>query len=211
MRRSPSLKAPRSPDRRGAVIGAAAAAMAAAEIAQRCFGWPWWLFAALRMGILLGACGLLWRIRPPERDGLTGAAGYGAYARFLEAGAPAERVCVFFLDVDNLKRVNDTYGHEAGDRLLARLAASFGPVMGPGDTLFRVGGDEFVFLAADRTGADAPELLRRWREELSRLNEGGEPVLSVSCGWSAGAGRDFSALVRRADDAMYRMKNEKRS
>lgn len=211
MRRSPSLKARRSPDIRWAITAAAAVLLAATELIQWASSGSAWLFGAVRLAILLAACAVLGRMRPPARDGLTGAADHAAYARCLAEGVPGEQICVFFLDVDDLKGTNDTCGHEAGDRLLLRLAASFDAVMGARDRLFRVGGDEFVLLAADMTAAEAPDFLRRWKAELGRLNRDQLPALTVSCGWAAGRGCDFSALARQADDAMYRMKNEKRS
>lgn len=215
MRRSPSLKARKYPDtRRVRIIAGAAFSMAATEWIQWTVlcGDPWlrWVMAFARLAILLTACVVLCCLRTPTRDGLTGAADYRAYARCLAEGVPGERVCVFFLDVDDLKGTNDRCGHEAGDRLLLRLAASITPVMGARDRLFRVGGDEFVLLAADMTETDVPAFLRRWQAELSRLNRGQSPELIVSCGWAAGRGCEFSALVRRADDAMYQIKNEKR-
>lgn len=215
MRRSHSLKAPRSAAERLAPIVGAAALLAASEIVQAALPCDWaglrWIFAALRMAVLLGVCALLRRSRAPARDGLTGAASYEAYAHCLAEGVAGERVCVFFLDVDDLKGTNDHCGHEAGDRLLLRLAASLAPVMGARDRLFRVGGDEFVLLAADMAETDVPDFLRRWRAELSRLNQGQTPPLTVSCGWAAGRGSDFAALVRRADDAMYQSKNENKT
>lgn len=213
MRRLPSLKARRFPD--GGYILAAAAALVGTEIAQALLeniaelpGWP---FAAARLLVLLGVCALLCRVREPAVDGLTGAGSYSVYARCLAEGIPAERVCVFFLDVDELKHTNDTYGHEAGDRLLRRLADSFAPLMGERDVLFRVGGDEFVLAIRELTEENVLGFLRCWQAELDRLNGEEGPSLEVSCGWAVGHGRDFAALVRRADDEMYKTKNEKKS
>lgn len=181
------------------------------EAAARLLPGAWWLFALARLGILAGACALLVCRRAPSADGLTGAMDYSLYARHLKEGFPGGEICVFFLDVDELKSVNDTSGHEAGDRLIRRLADSFAPVMGEGDVLYRVGGDEFVLVVQNLRPESVPSFLVRWHEELRRLNTGDGPELKVSCGWAAGTGSEFSALVRRADNNMYRTKNDKKS
>ena len=213
MRPLPSLKARRSPD--AGYILAAAAALVGTEIAQSLLenitelpGWP---FTAVRLLVLLIVCAVLCRVRKPAVDGLTGAGSYSVYARCLAEGVPAERVCVFFLDVDELKRVNDTYGHETGDCMLQRLADSFAPLMGERDAIFRVGGDEFVLVMRELDEDAVPVFLTRWRAELERLNGEEVPALEVSCGWAVGHGCDFAALVRLADDEMYKAKNEKKS
>lgn len=204
MRLLHTLKALRSPE---IVLPAAAVLMAATELLQRQIGGGW-VFAAGRMAILL-ACGGLLLGHDSGRDGLTGAENYSRYARRLKKGFEEERICVLFADADDLKKTNDRWGHEAGDRLLRRLAESFRAVMSRHDVLFRVGGDEFVLVLTKTAPEDLTDFLARWQDELLRRNKEEEIPLAVSCGWAWGSGKEFAQLTRRADDAMYRNKARK--
>ncbi|MEL6689983.1 MAG: bifunctional diguanylate cyclase/phosphodiesterase [Pseudomonadota bacterium] len=79
------------------------------------------------------------------RDGLTGARSRDYFLDHFD-GYAAAGGSLFFLDIDNFKSVNDHYGHSAGDELLRQLVNSIKSVLGPGDFIARIGGDEFVVL-----------------------------------------------------------------
>lgn len=118
---------------------------------------------------------------------------------------------LFFLDLDNFKRVNDTYGHETGDLLLSAVAERLRRNVREGDTVGRQGGDEFTLLLPGiRTAEDAAAFAVKLSDRLALPLEVGE--LSLFAGASIGItlfpdhGEDPTTLLRKADTAMYRAK-----
>ncbi|HEX8497091.1 MAG TPA: diguanylate cyclase, partial [Actinomycetales bacterium] len=126
-----------------------------------------------------------------------------------QAGATGE-VSIVFIDLDNLKVVNDSAGHEGGDALLAAVAQRLLAGTGKGDTAARLGGDEFAVLLVGDTAACAPEVAGRLLTELSRpLSIAGRSIrpsmsMGVASSTSLGGGKD---LLRAADGAMYAAKH----
>ena len=121
------------------------------------------------------------------------------------------QVGVLFADLDGLKYVNDTYGHEAGDRLLRTCAERLQAAVRPSDVVARVGGDEFVVLLEDLTSPDAAAAIaRRILAELAQPYRPGGQVLQPSASLGLALTDDPSmspaALVAHADGAMYRAK-----
>jgi diguanylate cyclase (GGDEF)-like protein len=133
-----------------------------------------------------------------------------AAQRARRSHAPA---AVLFIDLDRFKRVNDTYGHEAGDELLRAVAIRLSSVVRPGDTLARVYGDEFVLLCEDlRDHRDIDSVAERIRlvfDTPFAVNEA-QVLVSASVGVAyAGPGEQISgSLIAQADRAMYEMKRE---
>ncbi|KAA2238185.1 putative bifunctional diguanylate cyclase/phosphodiesterase [Salinarimonas soli] len=127
-----------------------------------------------------------------------------------------EGLAVMFLDLDRFKEVNDTYGHQAGDELLKRVAERLGRLLRGADTLARFGGDEFAVIQTQvRSRVDAESLARRILDELTHPFELGEAPVSV--GVSIGValapehGLDREGLMRLADTALYQSKSEGRN
>ncbi|HXQ62077.1 MAG TPA: EAL domain-containing protein [Acidimicrobiales bacterium] len=121
------------------------------------------------------------------------------------------RVAVMFVDLDRFKMVNDSHGHEVGDRLLRAVADRMRSALRASDTLARFGGDEFTVLCdevADET--HVIEIADRLRSTMAEpLTEGdGETFVSFSMGiaLSSDAEESGSTLLRHADIAMYRAK-----
>ena len=108
------------------------------------------------------------------------------------------------LDVDNFKRLNDTYGHVAGDIALRAIARTLSASCRPGDVVARIGGEEFAFILPN---TDTETALQRADKILSRIRTtpGGPVPLTVSIGVSTTnpATPTQERLVLRADDAMY--------
>lgn len=131
-----------------------------------------------------------------------------------------ERVAMLFLDVDRLKDVNDTIGHDAGDQLLVHVASRIAQATRPSDLVARIGGDEFVVLCVGEIDEHtALELAERIRAGLgNRAVVGGLEVdMSVSIGvalatpdlLAASSGEDAAIeLLRQADLAMYHAKRQ---
>jgi diguanylate cyclase (GGDEF)-like protein/PAS domain S-box-containing protein len=121
------------------------------------------------------------------------------------------QIAVLFLDLDRFKNVNDTIGHEAGDKLLQTVAGRLSSCIRESDTLARLGGDEFVILAEGFEDADY--LTRLGERILTAISEpfrlqGYEYYLGVSIGISVYPtdGVDGPTLLRCADSAMYSAK-----
>jgi len=118
---------------------------------------------------------------------------------------------VMFMDIDYLKTVNDTYGHDIGDLLLIALAERLRKCVRESDSVSRIGGDEFVItLEAIREVKDADRMVALLRREISRpLRLGGHKIkVSASIGVALYPldGEDSEALLRAADVAMYKVK-----
>ena len=155
-----------------------------------------------------------------NHDMLTGLPNRTYFLRQLEQSLGSthfqgESMAVLYLDLDGFKDVNDLHGHAAGDTLLMQVAQRMLAEVQPGDTLARIGGDEFVLLLTrdplpERASAIATrviEALRRpFEVEGSRIEVG----VSVGIALYPQDGADADALMRAADAAMYRVKQEER-
>ena len=133
-----------------------------------------------------------------------------------EAQRKNGRVAVLFLDLDDFKKVNDTLGHDMGDKLLVEAATRLRSVIRSGDTVGRLGGDEFILLLGGLTNAtDArpivDTLLECFRNTFKLDNR--ELVLTASIGIALypDDGETPSALLRNADSAMYHAKKQGRN
>ncbi len=151
-------------------------------------------------------------------DSLTNLANRQLFVDRLElALARAERlesiVAVLFMDLDNFKIVNDSFGHEVGDQLLVAVAERFKSCLRQKDTLARFGGDELAILVEDvESPTDAGRMAERIIEELRKpfyLN-GHEIFTSTSIGISLRDSADVSVdeMLRNADTAMYHAKRK---
>ena len=142
-------------------------------------------------------------------DPLTGLQNRNAYSRLLKRyesdGVPPD-LAVIMIDLNELKAVNDTLGHEAGDDLIRGAAECIERALGPA---YRIGGDEFVFLEPmNRKQAD--EALVRLQRAASAWNGGQPGTLSLSAGCALAEehpGLTIDALVKEADRAMYEAKS----
>ncbi len=122
------------------------------------------------------------------------------------------RVAVLFIDLNGFKEINDTRGHEAGDRALYAAGRRLLGAVRPSDTVGRWGGDEFVMAIENVAGREQVEhVIARVNHALS-VEDDGEQAFSASIGVSlSGEGADTPAsLLEQADRAMYRAKAEAR-
>ena len=128
-----------------------------------------------------------------------------------EAQRSKEKVALLFLDLDDFKKVNDSLGHEVGDKLLKEVANKLTLALRKADTVGRLGGDEFIVLLRSLTGDSdaidiAENLLEIFREPFEI--DGKELVLTLSIGIVTYTknGDSASDLLRHADAAMYQSK-----
>jgi diguanylate cyclase (GGDEF)-like protein/PAS domain S-box-containing protein len=135
--------------------------------------------------------------------------------RLAYAIAQAQRlgrdVAVLFIDLDRFKHVNDSLGHEAGDRLIVETARRLDEALRDSDTVARLGGDEFVVVLPDLAGPDdAAMVARKILEDLTRpLDIRGReifPTGSIGIAMYPRDGPDGQALLQAADCAMYQSK-----
>jgi diguanylate cyclase (GGDEF)-like protein/PAS domain S-box-containing protein len=114
---------------------------------------------------------------------------------------------LFYADLDDLKRVNDQQGHDAGDQAIVTVAQALNKTFRSSDIKARLGGDEFIVLTIDCMELEAPPLLARLQERLAQ--EG----LSMSVGvvtFDTQSDLSMADLITRADEAMYEVKMSKR-
>jgi diguanylate cyclase (GGDEF)-like protein/PAS domain S-box-containing protein len=148
-------------------------------------------------------------------DPLTGLPNRALFLDRLEVAlAQARRdgttLAVLFLDLDNMKSINDTFGHATGDRVLTAVGERLARTIRAGDTVARVGGDEFLVLLSDNDTVEAEAVARKILERISEplTVDRDELYLTTSIGVALfpGDGRDAQTLIRHADGAMYRVK-----
>lgn len=133
-----------------------------------------------------------------------------------EAARNQNTLAVFFLDLDGFKKINDTLGHETGDKLLVEAGKRLRAVIGEQDTVARLGGDEFIVMLPGLDCSDdaipvAEKLLEQFRTPFE-VNDR-ELILTSSVGISAFPedGDSASELLRKADSAMYSSKKTGRN
>lgn len=118
-------------------------------------------------------------------------------------------VGLLMIDVDHFKRVNDSYGHPAGDRVLVEVARRLATATRAGAVVARYGGEEFILLAPQTGPADLRALAERLRTEIAGLpvDLGGNLIsVTVSIGAAADPAPDPESLLRAADQALYAAK-----
>ena len=125
-------------------------------------------------------------------------------------------IAVLFIDLDNFKVVNDSLGHSAGDKLLKGMSERLRSVLREGDTVGRVGGDEFVIILNGQSNEEV--IFRAMQRIASRVAEpitieGKELYVTCSAGISLYPqdGEDVDTLLKNADAAMYRAKEHGRN
>ncbi len=134
----------------------------------------------------------------------------------LQAGRARRTLAVLFVDLDNLKRINDSLGHAMGDTVIMATGKRLAEALRTGDTVARLGGDEFVVILPDlKHEEDAASVAAKVLNFVGTpLNlEGREFVLTASIGvalWPKD-GPDAPTLIRHADTALYRAKEEGRN
>ncbi|MBR3555306.1 MAG: GGDEF domain-containing protein [Oscillospiraceae bacterium] len=148
-----------------------------------------------------------------ERDGLTGLYNKGKFLSLKQTlFRNQSSLAVFNMDVNNLKYLNDNFGHEAGDKLIQKAAESLRRIEARNVIPFRVGGDEFIVVALHLRREEAEQLRADWEVGLRELNRPDDGIHCViACGMAYGEeGYDLEELMAEADREMYEDKKAKK-
>ncbi|MFW5680216.1 MAG: diguanylate cyclase, partial [Pseudomonadota bacterium] len=156
-----------------------------------------------------------------ETDDLTGLANRSAFferaRRLVDLGrGDATPIGVAMIDIDHFKRINDDHGHDAGDRVLATVAAALRDEIRPTDVLCRFGGEEFLACLWDVGPRAAHTIVERARRAVDALavetsaSRIVRPKISVGV-TTLDRGEDLDAAIRRADALLYRAKQRGRN
>lgn len=137
-------------------------------------------------------------------DPLTGLRHTGSFGERIATITPG-RTALLAIDVDGFKTVNDTYGHQAGDRVLVRLARALEGALRQGDELYRIGGDEFVAVIE----VSRPDEAVRIAERLAEAARWTGRTISVGVALPH-PGESSELALRRADEALYAVKRQGR-
>ena len=154
------------------------------------------------------------------QDSLTGLPTRGAFeplAKQMLGRAASERVVASLIvgDIDHFKRINDTFGHAAGDRVISGFGALIAERIRPGDAAGRIGGEEFCIIAWNCTEEGACALADRLRLAFARIQNPDLPegeMATASFGVAEfRIGSDYAQSFKRADAALYRAKRHGRN
>jgi len=155
------------------------------------------------------------------RDSLTGLFNHNTILQFLEVAVATARrhgsvLCFAMLDIDRFKRVNDVYGHTAGDQVLMALSRTLRLRLRESDLIGRYGGEEFAVVLSDSDADTAHQLLDNLRASFATLSffaDGKEFRCTFSAGVAAfpACADDARHLVEVADRALYRAKHDGRN
>ncbi len=176
-----------------------------------------WL--SLMLAVVATLCGMsqlgfiMQLVRQSIRDGLTGsftrASGEELLdLQFIATSRSDSPLSVAFVDLDNFKHINDTYGHEAGDQALIAASQNLGKVIRSGDIVVRWGGEEFVVILPGASAEEASKVLGRLSANGLGYRPDGSP-LTASIGVAERVldqSDDYHHLISIADQRMYQAK-----
>ena len=119
-------------------------------------------------------------------------------------------LCIAMLDLDDFKRLNDTYGHTAGDEALIHLVRVIKDTLRTMDVIARFGGEEFMIVLPDTNMEDAMQTVTRVQRELTKrifMHNNERLLITFSAGVALRIeGEDQATLIKRADEALYKAK-----
>lgn len=136
-------------------------------------------------------------------DGMTGLYNRTKYMEMKDVYTQLEKVGAIFWDVNFLKKINDTMGHEFGDKLILTVAESIAMNTNKKDMAYRIGGDEFIMVIPDADEEILAKKIDSWRNVLDRLQTEVDFDISVAVGYAYGDGKDFETIIAKADKMMY--------
>ena len=134
------------------------------------------------------------------------------YLNLLEDQKDLFPIGIIFVDMDDLKKINDTFGHKVGDFYIVKVAEAIKLSVRSNDKVFRIGGDEFIILVSRANEDILEKIIERIQKRIDKINEMEKlsPPLSVSIGYSIWKSHDvpFQEALEEADSNMYRKKKD---
>lgn len=121
------------------------------------------------------------------------------------------QIAVLFWDINNLKVINDQYGHAMGDKVIAKFSAILNSCSDDRRRVYRIGGDEFVMVIDNSDSDEAERIARDVTEKLETELVEEQIKISSAVGWALGKGRDLHKIVDLADAKMYRNKKNSKA
>lgn len=153
--------------------------------------------------------------RLANEDILTGAHNRNAYenqiCQILSGKDQTEFIGSVMFDVNDMKEINDRFGHEIGDEALKNCYRCAEEVFGPYGTGYRIGGDEFIFLISKKVAF--PEMMELYEKEVKKTAETVDYPFSVAAGYACfepETDRNIQDMIRRSDTVMYANKSERK-
>ncbi|MBQ3899346.1 MAG: GGDEF domain-containing protein, partial [Lachnospiraceae bacterium] len=150
-----------------------------------------------------------------ERDSMTGILNRGFGEKTATQALLEDDNGMFcILDIDDFKSVNDTYGHNTGDKVIKKVASSLEEAFGEGSIVFRLGGDEFAVMKKDvSTKAEAERYINRFFDIIDHHSieglKGAKFYASVGVALFSGEDKDFEELYKKVDSCVYVSKKTK--
>ncbi|GHH48357.1 MULTISPECIES: GGDEF domain-containing protein [Gammaproteobacteria] len=174
--------------------------------------------AQLKRAILAGLSAMSSTIRRLNTesltDPLTGLLNRRGLQEFLEQWREAGRgFSVIVLDIDHFKAINDTWGHDSGDRVLSALGGVIGKALRPGDVSCRSGGEEFTILLPDTPLELGTQTAERLRQLVEETLLGMDVAITISLGVAhfPDTADEVAAVLKQADRALYQAKEQGRN
>ena len=147
-----------------------------------------------------------------ERDGLLGIYNRHTFIDLVNQSLSRNdrEVCLIFFDLDDFKKINDSFGHIAGDYVLKEVCNCVGEKLSGQDLLGRIGGEEFAIFISEISPDDTLKTAEMLRSGIERhtFEYQEQPLhVTVSIGLAIGRGKSFNQLYQRADDMLYKAKD----
>ena len=117
-------------------------------------------------------------------------------------------ISYIMMDANNLKKINDSLGHNKGDELIITIAKCMRTAVGQNGQCYRIGGDEFVIILKNKTAEETEEIIRQVRAEIEFADEQSDIPISVAMGyvWTDAGEKNLPELIHCADEKMYKDK-----
>lgn len=122
-------------------------------------------------------------------------------------------ICICYFDIDDLKPINDNYGHQVGDKVIILFAQHLKATFREVDVIARFGGDEFVVMCQESQRLDVAKIVQRLADNIAKVQQ--QPKVSFSYGYASIKASDVNNdavenMIKLADDNMYQDKAEKK-
>lgn len=148
-----------------------------------------------------------------EHDGMTGLCNRVRFQKKIQEYNQCESIGVLFIDVNDLKKTNDFYGHEAGDELICSVSQLIKNLNSKNLDSYRFGGDEFVVILSNSTEEQIEEKLKEFLDKIENISLKLSPIkVSVACGIAfTTSDINVKSLIKKADYNMYKNKMEQKN